>query len=53
MGPVTFRDQIFIFRVLSANVRDARRFFRALKVQLKKAVGARRDLGGEKDVETL
>jgi hypothetical protein len=35
MGSVTFRDQIVIFRVLSANVRGARRFFRALKQELK------------------
>jgi len=53
MGPVTFRDQIVIFRVLSANVRDARRFFRALKVRLKKELEQEEILVVEKNVETL
>jgi hypothetical protein len=53
MGPVTFRDQIVIFRVLSANVREARRFFRALKLELKKELEQEEILVVEKDVETL
>ena len=53
MGPVTFRDQIVIFRVLSANVRDARRFFKALKRELKTELEQEEILVVEKDVETL
>ena len=53
MGPVTFRDQIVIFRVLSANVRDARRFFRTLKTELKAELDQEEILVVEKDVETL
>ncbi len=53
MGPVTFRDQIVIFRVLSPNVRDARRFFRALKRDLKTELEQEEILVVEKDVETL
>ncbi len=53
MGEVTFRDQIVIFRVLSSNVRDARRFFRTLKVELKTKLEQEEILVVEKDVETL
>ena len=53
MGPVTFRDEIVIFRVLSASVRDARRFFRALKLKLKKELEQEEIMVVEKDVETL
>jgi hypothetical protein len=53
MAPVTFRDQIVIFRVLSANVRDARRFFRTLKQDLKTELEQEEILVVEKDVETL
>jgi hypothetical protein len=53
MGPVTFRDQIVIFRILSANVRDARRFFRTLKQELKTELDQEEILVVEKDVETL
>jgi hypothetical protein len=53
MGEVTFRDQIVIFRVLSSNVRDARRFFRSLKVELKTELEQEEILVVEKDVETL
>jgi hypothetical protein len=53
MGTVTFRDQIVIFRVLSANVRDARRFFRTLKLELKTELEQEEILVVEKDVETL
>jgi hypothetical protein len=53
MGPVTFRDQIVIFRVLSAKVRDARRFFRTLKGELKTELEQEEILVVEKDVETL
>jgi hypothetical protein len=53
MGDVTFRDEIVIFRVLSAKVRDARRFFRALKQELKTELRQEEILVVEKDVETL
>jgi len=53
LGSVTFRDQIVIFRVLAANVRDARRYFRNLKEQLKKDLDQEEILVVERDVETL
>jgi hypothetical protein len=53
MGPVTFRDQIVIFRVLSANVRRARRYFKALKQELKTELEQEEILVVERDVETL
>ena len=53
MGPVTFRDQIVIFRVLSAKIRDARRFFKTLKGELKAELAQEEILVVEKDVETL
>jgi hypothetical protein len=53
MGPVTFRDQIVIFRVLSTNVRASRRFFRTLKQELKTELGQEEILIVEKEVETL
>ena len=53
MGSVTFRDQIVIFRVLSANVLRARRFFKALKQELKTKLEQEEILVVERDVETL
>jgi hypothetical protein len=53
MGEVTFRDQIVIFRVLSANVRRARRVFRAMKEELKAELEQEEILIVERDVETL
>ena len=53
MGPVTFRDQIVIFRVLSGNVRGARRYFKALKEELKTELEQEEILIVERDVETL
>jgi hypothetical protein len=53
MGSVTFRDQIVIFRVLSANVRKARRFFTTLKQELKTELEQEEILIVERDVETL
>ena len=48
MGPVTFHDQIVIFRVLFGNARRARRFFKALKEKLKNGIGAGRNSGDRK-----
>jgi hypothetical protein len=53
MGPVTFRDQIVIFRVLAGKVRSARRFFKALKQELKTELEQEEILVVERDVETL
>ena len=53
MGSVTFRDEIVIFRVLSGNVRTARRFFRALKQELKAELEQEEILLVEREVETL
>jgi hypothetical protein len=53
MGSVTFRDQIVIFRILSANVRRARRYFKALKQELKTNLEQEEILVVERDVETL
>ena len=53
VGPVTFRDQVVIFRVLTENVREARGFFRALKENLKKELRQEEILIVEKDAETL
>jgi hypothetical protein len=53
MGPVTFRDQIVIFRVLSANVRIARRFFKTLKQELKTELEQEEILVVEREVEAL
>ena len=53
MGSVTFRDEIVIFRVLAGNVRAARRFFRALKQELKAELEQEEILLVEREVETL
>jgi hypothetical protein len=53
MGNVVFRDQIVIFRVLTGNVRAARRFFRELKRELLVELQQEAILIVEKNVETL
>jgi hypothetical protein len=53
MGSVTFRDQVVIFRVLTDEVRAARRFFRRLKEELKRELQQEDILIVEKDAETL
>jgi hypothetical protein len=53
MGSVTFRDQIVIFRAISANSRDARRFFKKLKLDLKVELVQEEILVVERDVESL
>lgn len=53
MGHVTFRDEIVISRVLSSNVRVARRFFRRLKAELKQDLQQEEILIVEKDAEVL
>jgi hypothetical protein len=53
MGAVAFRDQVVIFRVLSANARRARRFFGVLKQELNTELEQEEILVVERDVETL
>ena len=53
MGPVTFHDEIVIFRVLAAHARTARRFFQGLKAELKEELQQEEILIVEKDAEVL
>jgi hypothetical protein len=53
MAGVTYRDEIVIFRVVSSNQRTARRFFRQLKEELKRALRQEEILIIERDVEAL
>lgn len=53
MGNVVFRDEVVIFRVLSSQVRAARRFFRELKRELMRELQQEAMLIVEKDAETL
>lgn len=53
MGDVVFRDDIVIFRVLTADTRGARRFFRELKRELMRDLQQEAVLNVEKDAETL
>lgn len=53
VGPVTFRDQVVIFRVLTEDDRMARRFFRAMKESLKIELQQEEILIVEKDAEVL
>jgi hypothetical protein len=53
MGDVVFRDEVVIFRVLTAKVRPARAFFRELKQELLSELEQEAILIVEKDVATL
>lgn len=53
MGNVVFRDDVVIFRVLTGDVRPARRFFRELKSELMRELQQEAILIVEKDAETL
>jgi len=53
MAGVTYRDEIVIFRVVASNQRTARRFFRQLKEELKRALRQEEILIIERDVEAL
>ena len=53
MTGVTYRDEIVIFRVVASNQRTARRFFRQLKDELKRALRQEEILIIERDVEAL
>jgi hypothetical protein len=53
MGDVTYRDEIVIYRVLSAKARTARRFLSRLKEELKKDLKQEEILIVERNVEAL
>lgn len=53
MGPVTFRDEIVIFRVLTDKVRAANRFLKQFKEELKRDLKQEEILIVAKDAETL
>jgi hypothetical protein len=53
MGGVTFRDDIVLFRVLTGKTRTAKRFFKALKEELKHDFGQEEILIVAKDAEIL
>jgi hypothetical protein len=50
---VLYKDEIVIYRVLTANARSARRFLRQLKERLKESFHQKEILIVERDVETL
>jgi hypothetical protein len=53
MGNVTYRDEIVIYRVVTAKVRPARRFLRQLKEELKRIFQQEEIFIVERDVEVL
>jgi len=53
LGDVTYRDEIVIYRVITAKVRSARKFFAQLKSDLKRELQQEEILIVERDVETL
>lgn len=52
-GGVTYRDEIVVYRVLTAHTRSARKFFRNLKEKLKRDLDQEEILIVEKDAEVL
>ncbi len=52
-GGVTYRDEIVIFRILTADAPEAREFLSALKDDLKRELSQEEILIVERDVETL
>jgi hypothetical protein len=50
---VTYRDAIVIYRVLTSDAQEARRFLSALKERLKEELQQEDILIVERDVETL
>lgn len=53
MAGVTYRDEIIIFRVVTANARVAHRVFRQLKAELKEDLQQEEILIIVRDVDTL
>jgi hypothetical protein len=53
LGSVTYRDRIVLYRVVSGDVRRARRFFRRLKEELKRDLRQEEIFIVEKDANVL
>ncbi len=53
MAGITYRDEIVIYRVISSNAREARRFLSRLKQQLKEQFQQEEILMVERDIQTL
>jgi predicted component of viral defense system (DUF524 family) len=53
MAGVTYRDEIVIYRIVSSNVRSARRFLKRLKEELKTALQQEEIFIIERDVQQL
>ena len=53
MGGVTYKDEIVVFRVVTARPARARRYFRELKEELKKRLDQEEIFIIERDVEAL
>jgi hypothetical protein len=53
MGDVTYEDEVVIYRVVASNARDARRFLRQLKEELKIALNQEEIFIVERDVDLL
>ena len=53
IGSVTFRDELVILRILADKAREARRYFRRLKEELKVDLGQEDILIVERKVRTL
>ena len=53
MAGITYRDEIVIYRVITSNEQEARRFFFELKERLKDALQQEDILIVTRDVETL
>ena len=52
-GGVTYRDEIVIFRILTADAAEARQFLSELKEELKRELNQEEILIVERDVDTL
>ena len=53
MAGITYRDEIVIYRVITSDEQEARRFFSHLKERLKEVFQQEEILIVERDVETL
>jgi hypothetical protein len=53
MAGITYRDEIVIYRVITSDVQEARRFWSELKERLKQELQQEEILIVERDVETL
>lgn len=53
MAGITYRDAIVIYRVITSDAQEARKFLSALKAWLKEAFQQEEILIVERDVETL